>query len=128
MGPAELERLLEAVRGGRISSADAVRETICAYRGLDAFREEVTAFFFGHGAAVAAVDTPFKERLAPTARMFVTHWWAAVGEMQPDFLAHRRSLQLSLATPETWRPMCFSIAGAQRTSAKPRTLDHGEPA
>jgi tetratricopeptide (TPR) repeat protein len=49
--PAELERLLTAVRGGQISSADAAREAICPYRGLDAFREEDSAFFFGRGSA-----------------------------------------------------------------------------
>jgi WD40 repeat protein len=51
--PAELERLLAAVQGGGISSADAAREAICPYRGLDAFREEDSAFFFGRGAADA---------------------------------------------------------------------------
>jgi hypothetical protein len=52
--PAELERLVAAVQGGRISPADAVREAICPYRGLDAFREEDSAFFFGRGS----VDDP----------------------------------------------------------------------
>src|SRR5262245_40638803 len=37
--PAELEHLLVAVQGGQ-ASADTVREAICPYRGLDAFREE----------------------------------------------------------------------------------------
>jgi TIR domain len=49
--PAELESLLAAVQGGQISSADSVREAICPYRGLDAFREEDSAFFFGRGTA-----------------------------------------------------------------------------
>jgi WD40 repeat protein len=49
--PAEIERLVAAVHGGRISPADAVREAICPYRGLDAFREEDSVFFFGRGAA-----------------------------------------------------------------------------
>jgi TIR domain len=49
--PAELERLLAAVQGGQILSTDAVREAICPYRGLDAFREEDSAFFFGRGTA-----------------------------------------------------------------------------
>jgi hypothetical protein len=47
--PAELDHLVAAVRGA--SSADAVREAICPYRGLDAFREEDAAFFFGRGSA-----------------------------------------------------------------------------
>ena len=48
--PDELERLLTAVQGGQ-TSADAAREAICPYRGLDAFREEDSAFFFGRGSA-----------------------------------------------------------------------------
>ena len=48
--PDELEHLLTAVRGGPIS-ADVAREAICPYRGLDAFREEDSAFFFGRGSA-----------------------------------------------------------------------------
>ena len=47
--PGELEHLLTAVRGGQ-PSAEAVREAICPYRGLDAFREEDSAFFFGRGS------------------------------------------------------------------------------
>jgi hypothetical protein len=42
---------VEAVRGGHPSSADPAREPICPYRGLDAFREEDSAFFFGRGSA-----------------------------------------------------------------------------
>jgi hypothetical protein len=49
--PAELERLLVAVRGEQTSPADMVREAICPYRGLDAFREEDAAFFLGRGTA-----------------------------------------------------------------------------
>ena len=49
--PDVLERLLAAVRGG---PAAAGREAICPYRGLDAFREEDSAFFFGRGS----VDEP----------------------------------------------------------------------
>jgi hypothetical protein len=49
--PAELDRLVEAVRGGLISSEDARREAVCPYRGLDAFREEDAALFFGRGSA-----------------------------------------------------------------------------
>jgi hypothetical protein len=49
--PAELEQLVGAVQGRQISSADSVREAICPYRGLDAFREEDAAFFFGRGSA-----------------------------------------------------------------------------
>jgi hypothetical protein len=46
--PLELEHLLTAV-GGR--QTDIEREAICPYRGLDAFREEDSAFFFGRGSA-----------------------------------------------------------------------------
>src|SRR4051794_22691174 len=42
--PDVLQHLLTAVQGGH--SEDAVREAICPYRGLDAFREEDAAFFF----------------------------------------------------------------------------------
>src|SRR5262249_7237426 len=46
----QLEQLLKAIQGGQ-TSADGVREAICPYRGLDAFREEDSAFFFGRGNA-----------------------------------------------------------------------------
>jgi formylglycine-generating enzyme required for sulfatase activity len=45
----ELERLLTALQGKR-TLADTARESICPYRGLDAFREEDSALFFGRGA------------------------------------------------------------------------------
>ena len=48
--PDEFNRLLAAVRG-KPMSGDASREAICPYRGLDAFREEDAAFFFGRGGA-----------------------------------------------------------------------------
>jgi energy-coupling factor transporter ATP-binding protein EcfA2 len=48
--PEALEQLLAAIRGGPAAAA-AVREAICPYRGLDAFREEDSAFFFGRGSA-----------------------------------------------------------------------------
>jgi WD40 repeat protein len=48
--PDELEHLLTAVQGGQ-TPADVTREAICPYRGLDAFREEDAAFFFGRGSA-----------------------------------------------------------------------------
>src|SRR5262245_3844895 len=48
--PDELARLLAAVHGAP-SPEDVVREAICPYRGLDAFREEDAAFFFGRGSA-----------------------------------------------------------------------------
>ena len=48
--PDELDRLLAAVRGGP-APGDTPREAICPYRGLDAFREEDAAFFFGRGKA-----------------------------------------------------------------------------
>ena len=48
--PLELERLLTAVRGATTPGTE-VRETICPYRGLDAFREEDATCFFGRGSA-----------------------------------------------------------------------------
>jgi energy-coupling factor transporter ATP-binding protein EcfA2 len=47
--PDEVARLLAAVHGAS-SPGDTVREAICPYRGLDAFREEDAAFFFGRGS------------------------------------------------------------------------------
>ena len=46
--PDLLERLLTAIRG-RGTAVDETRNAICPYRGLDAFREEDAAFFFGRG-------------------------------------------------------------------------------
>jgi WD40 repeat protein/energy-coupling factor transporter ATP-binding protein EcfA2 len=48
--PLELQHLLTAVRGGAVSG-EVEREAICPYRGLDPFREEDSAFFFGRGSA-----------------------------------------------------------------------------
>jgi energy-coupling factor transporter ATP-binding protein EcfA2 len=48
--PEELEQLLASVRG-KAETGAAVREDICPYRGLAAFREEDSAFFFGRGSA-----------------------------------------------------------------------------
>jgi energy-coupling factor transporter ATP-binding protein EcfA2 len=48
--PDVLENLLAAVQGSK-TAADTTREAICPYRGLDAFREEDSAFFFGRGSA-----------------------------------------------------------------------------
>jgi WD40 repeat protein/energy-coupling factor transporter ATP-binding protein EcfA2 len=47
--PEALDLLLIALRGGQ--AVPAAPEAICPYRGLDAFREEDTAFFFGRGSA-----------------------------------------------------------------------------
>ena len=47
--PDALARLLAAIRG---EAEGAVQEAICPYRGLDAFREEDAAFFFGRGSTV----------------------------------------------------------------------------
>jgi energy-coupling factor transporter ATP-binding protein EcfA2 len=48
--PDVLEQLLRAIHG-QLTSAETAREAICPYRGLDAFREEDSAFFFGRGSA-----------------------------------------------------------------------------
>ena len=47
--PALLDQLLAAIHG-REAPPETVREAICPYRGLDAFREEDSAFFFGRGS------------------------------------------------------------------------------
>jgi energy-coupling factor transporter ATP-binding protein EcfA2 len=54
--PDELARLLAAVHGAP-SPGNVVREAVCPYRGLDAFREEDAAFFFGRGSA-SEPDSP----------------------------------------------------------------------
>ena len=46
--PGELGRVVAAIRG---DAESVVQEAICPYRGLDAFREEDAAFFFGRGGA-----------------------------------------------------------------------------
>jgi hypothetical protein len=48
--PDVVQQLLAAVQGGGVLP-EAAREAICPYRGLDAFREEDFAFFFGRGRA-----------------------------------------------------------------------------
>src|SRR5262249_17489942 len=48
--PDVLQQLLTAIRGGG-TAAEGARDAICPYRGLDAFREEDAAFFFGRGSA-----------------------------------------------------------------------------
>jgi tetratricopeptide (TPR) repeat protein len=48
--PNELQRLLTAVQP-RPEDVERARADICPYRGLDAFREEDSAFFFGRGSA-----------------------------------------------------------------------------
>jgi WD40 repeat protein len=70
--PDEVEHLLTAIRGGPISS-NLVREAICPYRGLDAFREEDSAFFFGRGSA----DDP-KSRIGELVRKIREYPFAMV--------------------------------------------------
>jgi energy-coupling factor transporter ATP-binding protein EcfA2 len=48
--PDVLEQLLGAIHG-QPTSGEIARDAICPYRGLDAFREEDSAFFFGRGSA-----------------------------------------------------------------------------
>jgi hypothetical protein len=48
--PVELERLLKAVRDDDFVATET-SEAICPYRGLDAFREEDAALFYGRGSA-----------------------------------------------------------------------------
>jgi WD40 repeat protein/energy-coupling factor transporter ATP-binding protein EcfA2 len=48
--PDVLQQLLKAIHGGE-TATEGTREAICPYRGLDAFREEDAAFFFGRGSA-----------------------------------------------------------------------------
>ena len=48
--PDVLEQLLRAIYG-QPTSGETARDAICPYRGLDAFREEDSTFFFGRGSA-----------------------------------------------------------------------------
>src|SRR5215831_17214905 len=47
--PDQLEQLVRAIQGGLAPDQEA-RQAICPWRGLDAFREEDSAFFFGRGS------------------------------------------------------------------------------
>jgi TIR domain len=49
--PDVLDHLLAAIRGIETPPEVGRREAICPYRGLDSFREEDSAFFFGRGRA-----------------------------------------------------------------------------
>jgi energy-coupling factor transporter ATP-binding protein EcfA2 len=48
--PDEVARLLGAIQGN-LTSDLRVQEELCPYRGLDAFREEDSLFYFGRGSA-----------------------------------------------------------------------------
>src|SRR5262249_890443 len=48
--PDVLEEVVTGIHGGK-TPAEGARDAICPYRGLDAFREEDAAFFFGRGSA-----------------------------------------------------------------------------
>ena len=61
--PDELDRLLAAVRGAP-APGDTPREAICPYRGLDAFREEDAAFFFGRGEASEPESNDLSQRMS----------------------------------------------------------------
>ena len=45
--PAQLQLLLAGIRGQPMDGAGRVREAVCPYRGLLAFREEDAGLFFG---------------------------------------------------------------------------------
>jgi hypothetical protein len=47
--PDQLEQLVQAVRGGLPADSEGL-QAICPWPGLDAFREEDSAFFFGRGS------------------------------------------------------------------------------
>lgn len=61
--PDEAARLLKAVRADLVPDASATN--ICPYRGLDAFREEDSLFYFGRGRADDP-STPVGELVAKT--------------------------------------------------------------
>jgi energy-coupling factor transporter ATP-binding protein EcfA2 len=54
--PDELERLLTAIERG-LTTDDEARQVLCPWRGLDAFREEDSALFFGRGS-VSEPESP----------------------------------------------------------------------
>ena len=91
--PLELERLLTAVRGGTTSGE--LRDAICPYRGLDAFREEDAAFFFGRGSG----DDPksaIGELVLQGPRTFICDGGRPLGERQ--VFAHLCRLAAGAAT------------------------------
>jgi hypothetical protein len=47
-------------------AADVEQEAICPYRGLDAFREEDSAFFFGRGSVQTAQSANWSVRCGST--------------------------------------------------------------
>ncbi len=49
---AALDRLVSALRGEEVDEADAREIAVCPFRGLESFREEDVAFFFGREAVV----------------------------------------------------------------------------
>jgi hypothetical protein len=53
--PDEVARLFAAVHGAAVPG-DVAQEAICPYRGLDVFREEDAAFFFGRGNESAGMS------------------------------------------------------------------------
>ena len=61
--PNEMARLVAAVRGEQLTDASAAN--ICPYRGLDAFREEDSPFYFGRGRADDP-STPLGELFSKT--------------------------------------------------------------
>jgi hypothetical protein len=97
--PVELERLLGAVQGGQTSSADAEREAICPYRGLDAFREEDSAFFFGRGG-VDDLESPIGQLVRK------------VGDYAFVMVVGRSAASLRWSTPVWCRPCAAHATGS----------------
>ena len=63
--PDQIERLVRGIQGGLAPDQEA-RQAICPWRGLDSFREEDSAFFFGRGSE-SEPETP----IGQLARAFV---------------------------------------------------------
>ena len=69
--PDVLQQLLTAIRGGG-TAAEGALEAICPYRGLDAFREEDSTFFFGRGSMLlpkrGSMARPWRHRPSRPSR------------------------------------------------------------
>jgi len=143
--PGELERLLRAIRGG---AGDDARQAICPWRGLDAFREEDSAFFFGRGS-VNEPDSPIGQLvrkvrehsfvmvvgrsgsgksslvfagLVPTLRREQQHFWAV--------LSFRPGTAPLKAIAEAFNPRATDegiVAYARRITEETENLRGGAP-
>jgi hypothetical protein len=78
--PAELDRLLRAIQGGP-TAGEGARQAICPWRGLDAFREEDSAFFF-RSRQRGRSEQPYRPTGKQGPRASLRHGGGTIGERQ----------------------------------------------